>query len=167
MCPPLHTPIAPSASDRSSSETTSSGSTSILVPRPVQSGQAPQGELNENDRGSSSSNDRSSCRQARCSEYIRSRFGSDSGRSTKSSTTTPPDKPSAVSTESVSRRRADSFTESRSTTTSIVCFSYFFRAGKLPDPLVASSSRIVTPSTLALENPFVTSSRSSSVYSPL
>ena len=133
------------------SETTSSGSTSILVPRPVQSGQAPQGELNENDRGSSSSNDRSSYRQARCSEYIRSRFGSDSGRSTKSSTTTPPDRPSAVSTESVSRRLADSFTDSRSTITSIVCFSYFFSAGRFPDPVVASSSLIVTPSTLARE----------------
>src|SRR5215475_14360768 len=104
MCPPLQTLTAPSASVRSGLETTSSGSTSILVPSPVQSVQAPHGELNENDRGSSSSNDRSSYRQARCSEYIRSRLGSSSGRSTKSSTTTPPDRPSAVSTESVSRR---------------------------------------------------------------
>ena len=47
--------IAPSASERSSSGTTSSGSTSLRVPRPVHSGQAPNGELNENDRGSSSS----------------------------------------------------------------------------------------------------------------
>ena len=117
----------------------------------MQSGQAPQGELNENDRGSSSSNDRSSYRQARCSEYIRSRLGSSSGRSTKSSTTTPPDRPSAVSTESVSRRRADSFTDSRSTITSMVCFSYFFRAGSLPEPVAASSSLTVTPSTLARE----------------
>src|SRR5215470_7449361 len=151
MCPPPQGAIAPSASDRDGSGTMSSGSTSILVPRPVQSGHAPHGELNENDRGSSSSNDRSSYRQARCSEYIRSRFGSDSGRSTNSSTTTPPDKPSAVSTESVSLRLADSFTVSRSTITSIVCFSYFFSAGSLPDPLAASSSLIVTPSTLALE----------------
>ena len=131
----------------------------------MQSGQAPHGELNENDRGSSSSKDRSSYRQARCSEYIRSRCGPDSGRSTKSSTTTPPDRPSAVSTESVSRRRADSFTDSRSTTTSMVCFSYFFRAGRLLD--AASSSRTTTPSTRARENPFSWSSRSSSVYSPL
>src|SRR6516164_9284685 len=129
MCPPLHGAIAPSASDLDWSGTISSGSTSSLVPSPVQSGQAPQGELNENERGSSSSKDRSSYRQARCSEYIRSRLGSDSGRSTKSSTTTPPDRPSAVSTESVKRRLADSLTASRSTITSIVCFSYFFRAG--------------------------------------
>src|SRR5262252_11054934 len=113
MCPPPQGAIAPSASDRDGSGTTSSGSTSILVPSPVQSGQAPHGELNENDRGSSSSNDKSSYRHARCSEYIRSRFGSSSGRSTKSSTTTPPARPSAVSTESVNRRRADSLTASR------------------------------------------------------
>src|SRR5215467_13914064 len=98
MCPPPQGAIAPSASDRDGSGTMSSGSTSILVPSPVQSGQAPQGELNENDLGSSSSNERSSYRQARCSEYFRSRFGSDGGRSTKSSSTTPPDRPSAVST---------------------------------------------------------------------
>src|SRR6201994_67117 len=134
MCPPLHGAIAPCSSDLVSSGTISSGSTSSLVPSPVQSGQAPQGELNENERGSSSSNDRSSYRQARCSEYIRSRCGSSSGRSTKSRTTTPPDRFSAVSTESVSLRRADSFTSSRSTTTSMLCFSYFFSAGSSPGP---------------------------------
>src|ERR1700722_17973709 len=64
--------MAPPASDLDTSGTISSGSTSSLVPRPVQSGQAPHGELNENDRGSSSSKDRSSYRQARCSEDIRS-----------------------------------------------------------------------------------------------
>ena len=129
MCPPLHGASAPCSSDFDSSETISSGSTSSLVPSPVQSGQAPQGELNENERGSSSSKDRSSYRHARCSEYIRSRCWSFSGRSMKSSTTTPPDRPSAVSTESVSLRRAVSFTASRSTMTSMSCFSYFFSAG--------------------------------------
>src|SRR3954447_435217 len=119
MCPPLHGAIAPSASDLDSSGTMSSGSTSSLVPSPVQFGQAPHGELNENERGSSSSNDRSSYRQARCSEYIRSRGGSVSGRATKSSPPPPPDRPSAVSTESVSRRRAVSLTASRSTITSM------------------------------------------------
>src|SRR5215469_17495822 len=138
MWPPLHTLTAPSASVRDGSDTTSSGSTSILVPSPVQSVQAPHGELNENDRGSSSSKDKSSYMHARCSENIRSRLGSSSGRSTKSSTTTPFDSDSAVSTESVSRRRADSFTSSRSTTTSIVCFSYFFSAGSSPDTAVSS-----------------------------
>ena len=165
MCPPPHGAMAPSASVRDGSGTTSSGSTSILVPSPVQSGQAPHGELNENERGSSSSNDRSSYRQARCSENIRSRCGSSSGRSTKSITTTPPDSASAVSTESVSLRRASGLTASRSITTSMSCFSYFFSTGSWPE--AASSSRTTTPSTRARENPLVCSSRISSPYSPL
>src|SRR5260370_11811151 len=113
MCPPPHGAIAPSPSVLAGSGTTSPGSTSILVPSPVQSGQAPHGELNENDRGSSSSNDRSSYRQARCSENIRSRSGPFSGRSMKPSTTPPPDNPTAASTESLSRPRPDSFPPSR------------------------------------------------------
>ncbi len=60
---------------------------------PVHSGQAPNGELNENDRGSSASNDSPSSTQARCSENVRSRCGSSSGRSTKSRTTRPPARP--------------------------------------------------------------------------
>ena len=47
--------MAPSARLFSSSGTTSSGSTSIRVPSPEHSGQAPQGPLKENCRGSSSS----------------------------------------------------------------------------------------------------------------
>ncbi len=58
--PPDHGWMAPSSSDFWSSGTTSSGSTSIRLPRPEQSGQAPNGELKENERGSSSSNDTSS-----------------------------------------------------------------------------------------------------------
>ncbi len=50
-----HGATAPSASVRSGSGTTSSGSTSLRMPRPVHSGQAPYGELNEKDRGSRSS----------------------------------------------------------------------------------------------------------------
>ena len=84
---------------------TSSGSTSMRVPRPWHSGQAPNGELNENDRGSSSSvSIGCSLGQAICSENFSSRPGSLAGRSTKSKTTSPPASPSAVSTESVSRR---------------------------------------------------------------
>ena len=51
----LHGWMAPSPSVAPGSGTTSSGSTSIRVPSPWQSGQAPKGLLNENDRGSSSS----------------------------------------------------------------------------------------------------------------
>lgn len=52
--------MAPSSRDLSSSGTISSGSTSMRVPMPVQSGQAPNGELKEKERGSSSSKERSS-----------------------------------------------------------------------------------------------------------
>ena len=69
--------IAPSSSVSLGSGTTSSGSTSIRVPRPWHSGQAPNGELNENDRGSSSSMSiRCSLGQAMCSENSSSRLGS-------------------------------------------------------------------------------------------
>ncbi|CAM5364770.1 hypothetical protein SANTM175S_04201 [Streptomyces antimycoticus] len=54
----------------------------------------------------------------------------------------PPERPSAVSTESVSRRLALSFTVRRSITTSMVCFSCFFSFG-------GSDSWIVAPSTRA------------------
>ena len=47
--------MAPPLSDSAPSGTTSSGSTSFRVPSPVHSGQAPNGELKENDRGSNSS----------------------------------------------------------------------------------------------------------------
>ena len=47
--------MAPSPSVARVSGTTSSGSTSIRVPRPEQTVQAPNGELNENERGSRSS----------------------------------------------------------------------------------------------------------------
>ena len=116
-------PMAPSPRVAPGSGTTSSGSTSIRVPSPWHSGQAPNGELNENDRGSSSSvSIGCSLGQAIFSENRSSRPGSLAGRSTKSKTTSPPARPSAVSTESVSRRLADALTASRSTTTSIVCF---------------------------------------------
>ena len=59
--------IAPSLSDLLGSGMINSGSTSIRVPRPEHVGQAPNGELNENDRGSSSSNESPSSRHARCS----------------------------------------------------------------------------------------------------
>ena len=78
--------MAPSPRVACGSGTTSSGSTSIRVPRPWHAGQAPNGELNENDRGSSSSVSMScSLGQASCSENVSSRCGSFGvGRSTKS-----------------------------------------------------------------------------------
>ena len=56
MWPDAQGAIAPSSRDKVGSGITKSGSTSFLLPRPVHSGQAPNGELNENDRGSNSSN---------------------------------------------------------------------------------------------------------------
>ena len=65
----------------------------------------------------------------------------------------PPARSSAVSTESVSLRRADSFTASRSTTTSMSCVSCFFSAGGSPawPPGATLSSRITAPSSLTRE----------------
>ena len=60
------------------------------------------------------------------------------GASTKSKTTSPPASPSAVSTESVSRRLLDALTESRSTTTSMVCFFCLSSLG----PSVSTVSRV-------------------------
>ena len=125
--------IAPSPRVRSSSGTSSSGSTSSSVPRPVHLGQAPNGLLNEKERGSTSSIDSGwSLGQAIRSEKRRSRSGSLGSLSTNSTTSTPPASPSAVSTESVRRRLApvsSPLATSRSTTTSIVCLICFSSLG--------------------------------------
>ena len=121
--------IAPSLIVRLGSGITSSSSTSSWVPRPVHSGHAPNGELNENDRGSSSSNWLPSYKHTKCSLNIRSRSGSSSGKSTKSSVTKPEERRSAVSILSVNRRAASALTARRSTTTSMVCFSCFLSFG--------------------------------------
>ncbi len=152
--------ITPSRSDLLGSGMMSSGSTSIRVPKPEHVGHAPNGELNENDRGSSSSNDRPSARHARCSLKVSSRSLSSSAKSTRSSVTVPPASRNAVSTESVRRRFASGFAASRSITTSIVCFSCFFNFG--------GSARLwTTPSIRAREKPWVCSDRKRSTYSPL
>ena len=156
--------IAPSPRVRSSSGTSSSGSTSSSVPRPVHLGQAPNGLLNENDRGSTSSMASGwSLGQAIRSEKRRSRSGSLASLSTNSTTRTPPASPSAVSTESVSRRLAPlSFplATRRSTTTSMVCLTCFSSLG-------GSVSDTTSPSTRAREKPLLWSSPNRSTYSPL
>ena len=133
----------------------------MRVPRPLHSGQAPNGLLNENDRGSSSSVSIGwSLGQAIRSLNFSSRPGSFAGRSTRSKTTSPPARLSAVSTESVSRRLLDALTASRSTTTSMVCFFCLSSLG--------GSSRVwISPLTRAREKPWVWSWRNSSMYSPL
>ena len=72
----------------------------------------------------------------------------------------PPASPSAVSTESVSRCLALPLTASRSTTTSMVCFSCFFSFG-------GSVSGWTTPSIRARAYPLDCSSANRSTYSPL
>ena len=152
--------MAPSRTLNSAFGTTKSGSTSRRVPKPVHSGHAPNGELKEKDRGSSSSNETPHFMQARCSLNIRSRLGSFSDRSMKSRTTTPLDRRSAVSTESVKRRRDSALTARRSTTTSILCFSCFLSIG-------TSSRPTTTPSTRTREYPCDCSCLNISLYSPL
>src|SRR6476469_7614389 len=146
--PCAHGAMAPSASDRSSSGTTSSGSTSSSVPMPVHSGHAPNGELKEKDRGWISSMPRGwLLGHAIFSEKRRSRSLSLASRSTKSMMTTPPARPRAVSTESVRRRLeplSSPLATRRSTTTSMVCFFCFSRAG-------GSVSETTSPSTRARE----------------
>src|SRR5665811_114234 len=90
--------MAPWLIDRSSLGINRSASTSSSTPRPVHLVQAPNGELNENERGSTSSMARGcSLGQAILSEYCRSRPGSLGSRSTKSTIRTPDARPSAVS----------------------------------------------------------------------
>ncbi len=140
---------------------TRSGSTSILVPRPWHSGHAPNGELKENERGSRSSVSMScSLGHDIFSENRISFSGCFASRSTRSKTTSPLARLSAVSTESVSLRFADALAASRSTTTSMVCLRCFSSFG-------GSASWIVSPLTLARLNPWDCRLRNSSMYSPL
>ena len=157
-CPPDHGAIAPSLIEIESSGMMRSSSTSSFVPIPEHSGQAPKGELNENERGSSSSKERLQSWQARCSLYVCS-FSPDLA-STKSSKTNPFPNLSAVSIESVSRDLLSAFAVRRSMTTSIVCFSCFLSFG-------GSVSVMISPSTRAREYPCVTSSAKRSTNSPL
>ncbi len=133
VCPPAHGAMAPSSSVISSSGTTSSGSTSLRTPMPVQTTHAPYGELKENDRGSRSSIASGwPLGHARFSEKPLIRFGSVSGRSTNSSSTRPSASLSAVSTESVRRCLDDALTLNRSMTTAMWCFSCFLSLGTSP-----------------------------------
>ena len=132
--------IAPSLIEIESSGITKSESTSSLLPSPVHSGQAPNGELNEKDLGSSSSKESEQSWQAKCSEYVNSSL------SITSRTTMPLPSFNAVSIESVIRDFDSGLTCKRSTTISIVCFSCFLSFG-------GSANWITAPSTRARENP--------------
>ena len=98
----------------------SSTSTDMRVPRPEHVGQAPNGALNENVRGSISV----SCSgwpfgQASFSE--KDCHAASPSSSTKLTCMTPPASPSAVSTESVTRLSMSGLATRRSTTTPMSC----------------------------------------------
>src|SRR5713101_7004538 len=114
-----HGRITPSRIERLGSPITSSALTSRLVPSPEQSGQAPNGELKENWRGSSSVSESPHLGQAQRSEKSTG-FGLPFPWRTTS--TTPSAALRAVSIESASRERSAARTASRSTTTAISWF---------------------------------------------
>ena len=126
-CAPVHGAMAPSLMEMESSGMIRSSSTSNFVPIPEHSTHAPKGELNENERGSSSSKERLQSWHARCSLYVCS--FSPVLASTKSSRTRPLPKRRAVSIESVRRDLLSAFAVRRSITTSMVCFSCFLSFG--------------------------------------
>ena len=108
-----------------------SGFTSFRVPRPLQSGQTPNGLLNENWRGSSSGNDSPHTGQAKRSEKSCDLGGPFA--SCRTTSTTPSASLSAVSIESARRPRSSARTTSRSTTTAISWFCRRFSAGTRPE----------------------------------
>ena len=105
----------------------------------MHSGQAPNGELNENERGSNSSNERLQSWHARCSLNVRSL--SAPFASTKSNKTIPEANLRAVSIESVKRDFDSGLALKRSTTTSMVCFSCFFNFGASLKATISPSIR--------------------------
>jgi hypothetical protein len=93
-----------------------------LVPSPSQDGQAPNGLLNENSRGSISGIVKPETGQANFAEKIVC-----SPLSASSVSAMPSARPSAVSNESASRLAMSSRTTTRSTTTSMSCMKFFLR----------------------------------------
>ena len=131
--------MAPSSSERFLSGTTSMGSISDLVPSPVQSGQAPWGELKLKVLGSISSMLVPQTGQAKCS------LNSDSSPSTIEIRTIPPASFNAVSTESASLPACSlSPDTNRSTTTSIVWRLYFSKLNSSARSRISPSTRTRT-----------------------
>ena len=153
--------MAPLARLSAWSGTTRAGSTTCSVPSPPHSGQAPNGLLNENRRGSISSIEKPETGQAKRAEnIIRSGSVSSFSRSASSITAMPSARASAVSKLSARRLARSGATTSRSTTTSISCFSFLSRAG-------ASSISWNVPSILTRLKPRFIRVASSLRYSPL
>ena len=121
----------PRSSDSDGSGTTSSGSISICEPSPVQRGQAPCGELNENIRGSSSGIE---VPQLQAGEALASTSSTSPARRRPRSRRSPPPAPTAVSIESASRLRRSGRITRRSTTTAMSCLYFLSSSIVLLEP---------------------------------
>ena len=138
-----------------SSPSRRSSDTRRRVPRPPQVGQAPNGELNEKWRGSSSGSEMPQTAHPYFSENISTDLPS-----AVATSATPSANRSAVSSESLSRLRSSGFTLSRSTTTEMLWFWRRFIFG-------GSATSISSPSTQARTNPCLRTLSNSSRNSPL
>ena len=125
-------------------------------PNPSQWGQAPKGLLNEKVRGAGSSMEILQWAQANCSLNSTS-----SPLSGLLMNMMPPDCFSASSTESVSLFCTSGLITSRSTTSSILCFTF------LSSRTSSSSSKWKVPSTRTRTNPSFKNCANRSRYSPL
>ena len=128
----------------------------LRVPKPSQTGHAPNGLLNEKSRGSSSATARSHSGQeclaentrSGCSPFIHDKIAIS------------PPKRKAVSKLSAIRLPKSSRTLKRSTTTSMLCFFFLSSSG-------GGSISMISPSTRARTKPWLCSCSNRWVYSPL
>ena len=96
---------------------------------PPQVGQAPNGLLNENSRGSISAMVKPETGQAKRDEKVMVRGASPSGASANTTSLMPSASSSAVSKESASRAAMSARTTIRSTTTSMSCLNFLSSLG--------------------------------------
>ena len=136
----LNGKTAPSAKDTSPSGITRSSSTSMVLPMPKQAGQAPNGLLNENIRGSIAGKEIWQSGQAKCWLYMCD------GPSISCTTTIPSPHLAAVSMESDRRLSMPSLTTKRSITISKSCFLVLASS-------ISSSKVRISPSTRTRANP--------------
>ena len=151
-CHPI-TDIAPSLRLRDVSGIIRSTSNSLLNPRPVQHGHAPNGLLNEKLLGSISSMLIPQSGQEKLSENL------SSSPPITSTFTSPSAILSTVSIESVSLFSIPGLTASLSTTISMLCFLFLSR-------LISSESSYMLPSMIARTNPLLLACSSSLTCSP-
>ena len=138
--------MPPSLNERFLSGIIKSSSNSIFSPKPVHSGHAPNGLLNEKSRGCISGNETPQSGHALFCEKKCSLSAAFSPGRLRATTKIPFALFSAVSTESAKRRRTSAPMTMRSITNSIVCFFCL-------SSLIGSSSEAMTPSMRARTKP--------------